>query len=82
MSELFFWHPVKEKIVSEHNKSMMKEPWMWLVLGLPATVVVAGFVTLWIAMSNPDAIVVEPHKRLGFTVEKASPLQKDSRMAK
>jgi len=39
-------------------------PWwrtgaMWLVLGLPAAVVVGGLVTLWIALARPDA-VVEP----------------------
>ncbi|MDM0045067.1 FixH family protein [Variovorax dokdonensis] len=37
-------------------------PWwrtgaMWLVLGLPAAVVVAGFLTLWIALARPDAVV-------------------------
>lgn len=55
------------------KQSMMKEPWMWLVLGLPAAVVVAGFVTLWIAASNPEAIVSEPHQKIGFTVQQAQP---------
>lgn len=51
------------------EKDILKQPWMWLVLGLPAVVVVAGFATLWIAASNPEAIVVEPHRKSGFTVE-------------
>ncbi|MCZ8016057.1 MAG: FixH family protein [Limnobacter sp.] len=55
------------------SDSMMKHPWMWLVLGLPATVVAAGFATLWIAASDPQAIVVEPHRKSGFTVEQAVP---------
>ena len=59
--------------MKENDSSMMKQPWMWLVLGLPATVVVAGFVTLWIAASNPEAIVSEPHKKLGFTVQQVQP---------
>jgi hypothetical protein len=48
---------------------MLKQPWMWLVLGLPASVVVAGFITLWIAASDPQAIKVEPHRKIGLTVE-------------
>lgn len=57
--------------MNEHNQSMMRQPWMWLVLGLPASVVVAGFVTLAIAMADPQATEVVPHKKLGFTVEQA-----------
>lgn len=63
--------------MKEKSKPMMKEPWMWLVLGLPATVVVAGFVTLFIAASNPEAIVSEPHKKLGFTVQQVQPETKN-----
>jgi len=62
--------------MKENDSSMMKQPWMWLVLGLPATVVVAGFVTLWIAASNPEAIVSEPHQKLGFTVEQIQSVKK------
>lgn len=47
-----------------------REPWMWLVFGLPATVVIAGIVTLIIAVSDPETIVKEPHQKLGFTVKK------------
>lgn len=40
------------------------EPWwrtgsMWLVLGLPAVVVVGALVTLGIALAYPDVVVVE-----------------------
>jgi hypothetical protein len=32
--------------------------WPWFIIALPATVVVASFFTLWIAISNPDHLVV------------------------
>lgn len=32
-------------------------PMMWLVVGGPATVVVAGFVTLGIAITHPDPVL-------------------------
>ncbi|MCQ8895569.1 hypothetical protein NQT62_03820 [Limnobacter humi] len=50
------------------SQPFWKEPWMLLVLCLPGAVVIAGFVTLWIAMSHPETIVSEPHTKVGFTV--------------
>jgi len=35
-----------------------REPWPWIIIGLLGTVVIASFITLWIAASNPDALVV------------------------
>lgn len=55
------------------NRPWYKEPMMWLVLGLPAIVVVAGFVTLYIASSRPETLVNAPHTKIGFTVEKVVP---------
>lgn len=59
--------------MKEDDNAMMKQPWMWLVLGLPAAVVVAGLVTLFIALPNPEAIVSEPHQKQGFTVQRVQP---------
>ncbi len=36
-----------------------REPWPWIIIGLLGTVIVASFVTLWIAASNPDGLVVD-----------------------
>lgn len=38
------------------------QPWwrfglVWMILGGPAVVVVAGFITLYMAMSNPDPVL-------------------------
>lgn len=46
---------------------------MWLVIGLPATVVVAGFVTLFIAAADPQPLQQEPHTKVGFTVDRVEP---------
>ncbi|MAZ10222.1 MULTISPECIES: FixH family protein [unclassified Limnobacter] len=59
--------------MKKNDNAMMKQPWMWLVWGLPATVVLAGFVTAWIAASNPEAIVSEPHNKVGLTIQQAKP---------
>ncbi len=35
------------------------EPMMWLVVALPASVVVAGLVTAWIAVQGADVVLSE-----------------------
>ena len=45
-----------------------KTPAMWLVVGLPAAVVVGGFFMLWIAMARPDAVVDPDYYRKGLAL--------------
>jgi hypothetical protein len=47
------------KVPSAHKEG---QPWwrfglVWMVLGGPAMVVVAGFVTFYIALANPDPVL-------------------------
>ena len=44
------------------NVSKEGQPWwrfslVWMVIGGPAVVVVAGFITLYIAVTNPDPVL-------------------------
>lgn len=46
---------------SEVRSAWWREPMMWLVVGGPAVVVVASFVTLTLAIKHPDPVLlVEP----------------------
>ncbi|MEJ8856868.1 FixH family protein [Variovorax robiniae] len=45
-------------------------PLMWLVVGLPATVVVAGLYTAWIAMHGTDSVVEEDYYRKGIEINR------------
>jgi len=33
--------------------------WPWFIIALPAAAVIASFFTLWLALSNPDYVVVD-----------------------
>ena len=33
--------------------------WVWFIIALPTAAVAGGLLTLWIAMSNPDFLVIE-----------------------
>ena len=50
-------------------------PWwkfghVWRVLAGPLVVIVAGFITLWLAMSRPDPVVAEDYYQRGIDINK------------
>ncbi|HCY15132.1 MAG: nitrogen fixation protein FixH [Curvibacter sp. GWA2_64_110] len=54
---------------------VMAQPWwkfvhVWMVLAGPAVVVVAGFVTLYLAVHTPDPVVSEDYYRQGIEINK------------
>jgi hypothetical protein len=36
-----------------------KEPWPWVAIAIPAAAVIMGGITLYLALTNPDYIVVD-----------------------
>ena len=46
----------------------LSQPLVWLVLGIPAATVVAGFVTLWIAHNGSDVPVGSAYVKQGLSV--------------
>jgi len=53
---------------SNEPKPWWKHGHVWLVISGPAVVVVAGFVTLWIAVVRPDPVVAEDYYRQGMEI--------------
>lgn len=52
------------------------EPWwkfplLWMVMAGPALVIVASFVTLWLALRTPDPVVAPDYYRRGAEINKA-----------
>ncbi|MDW5442774.1 FixH family protein [Polaromonas sp. SM01] len=45
-----------------------KFPLVWMVIAGPAAVVVAGFVTLWLAIRTPDPVVAGDYYRQGIRI--------------
>ena len=50
-------------------------PWwthghVWLLISGPVAVVIAGFVTLWLALGTPDPVVAEDYYRRGLDINK------------
>lgn len=56
-----------------------KEPWMLLVLGGPAIVVIAGLTTFYIAWQGSDKILTEDYYKQGLNINKD--IQRDAKAA-
>lgn len=60
-----------------NDRPWWKEPMVWLIAGLPATAVVASFITYFIAAHEPDSLVRADYRKEGFAlVEKTTEADK------
>jgi uncharacterized protein len=60
-----------------HDRSAWREPWVWLIVGIPALTVVAGFVTWWIAAQRADSNVAEDYYKRGLAINRS--LEREAR---
>ncbi len=51
--------------------------WPWFIIALPAAAVIASFITLWLAISHPDQLVVDDnaYRRLNSELKAQAPEQ-------
>ncbi|MGD9265288.1 MAG: FixH family protein [Lysobacterales bacterium] len=42
----------------QETKPWYRHFWVWFIIALPAAAVAAGLFTLWLAVSNPDSLVI------------------------
>ena len=45
-----------------------REPWPWIIMSGPATVIVAGAITTWIAFATADGLVADDYYKRGLGV--------------
>ena len=50
------------------RKPWYREPWPWFLISLPATAVVAGLTTVWIAFQSADGLVVGDYYKEGLAI--------------
>lgn len=54
-----------------------KEPWPWLLMAGPFVVVVAGFITAWLAIRSNDGLVADDYYKQGLAINQR--LQRDQK---
>ena len=62
------------------------KPWwqyghVWLIISGPAAVIVAGFITLAIAIGTPDPVIADDYYRRGLDINKTLAAEKDLQLA-
>ena len=57
------------------SKPWYKEPWPWILMAGPGIVIIAGFVTLWLAVVSNDGLVTDDYYKQGMTINQR--LQRD-----
>lgn len=50
------------------TKPWYREPWPWLLMAGPAMVVVAGIVTMWLAVEGNDGLVADDYYKRGLAI--------------
>jgi len=50
------------------SKPWYREPWPWFLISLPATAVIAGVTTVWIATTSADGLVVGDYYKAGLAI--------------
>lgn len=59
------------------SRPWYKEPWPWLLMLGPFVVVVAGFVTAWLAIRSNDGLVADDYYKQGLAINQQ--LQRDQK---
>lgn len=58
------------EIPQEHVRPWYREPWPWLLMAGPVAVIIAGIVTIWIAVTSSDGLVVDDYYRAGLAINR------------
>jgi hypothetical protein len=51
-----------------HVQPWYREPWPWILMAGPAVVIVACFITLWLAVRSDDGLVVDDYYQEGLAI--------------
>lgn len=47
-----------------------REPWVWLLIALPASAVLGGIITIWIAVESDDGLVEDDYYKHGLEINR------------
>jgi uncharacterized protein len=59
------------------SKVWYREPWPWLLMLGPAIAIIAGFVTLFLAINSNDGLVADDYYKQGLAINRT--MQRDAR---
>lgn len=66
---------------ASHNETMRpwyREPWLWFVIALPFSAVVAGISTVIVANSGSDSLVVDDFEKVGLVARRETGREREA----
>ncbi len=69
------WSPIPER---PDDRPWYRQGWVWVLIALPLSSVVAGFTTLYIAMQDPDGLVQDDYYRAGVAIQERMDRQRQA----
>lgn len=57
-------------VTGHYAKPWFREPWPWLLMAGPATAVLAGAVTVWLAIVSADGLVADDYYKRGLAINR------------
>lgn len=64
--------------VSTPIQPWYKQFWPWLIIALPASAVLAGFITLYLAITTPDSLVRDDWYKEGLSINRRMQLDQNT----
>jgi len=58
------------RVTHHQQKPWYREPWPWLLIAGPAIVLVAGAITIWLALKSNDGLVADDYYRQGLAINR------------
>ena len=58
------------RVTHHQRKPWYREPWPWLLIAGPAAVLVAGAITIWLALRTDDGLVADDYYRQGLAINR------------
>ena len=55
-------------MTEEQRKPWYREPWVWLLIALPMSAVIGGMITIYLAISSADGLVVDDYYKRGKAI--------------
>ena len=72
---------MSESMQAHSAQPWYREPWPWILMAGPATVVVAGLITAYIAVTHNDALVVDNYYKEGLAINRVLERDEAARQA-
>lgn len=60
----------RSPVTGHPAKAWYREPWPWFLMAGPAAAIVAGAVTVWLAVSTSDGLVADDYYRRGLAINR------------